>query len=463
MSQAKRARFCSHGTSVKLSRSGIAAMSGSLGIWPISPAAKPAKPAPSCTRSSRLPAGMSFALGRPYMSTNCAKKNSTPRPFAIFWISSSLGSVATAMAVLLVGWPPGCITLPKSRVRADSSTPRRRSCVRRGRPQGVPEADELHGDLDHQPVVATEVDAREVADPAQPLAEGVRMDEEGLRGAADVAAAAEELLERGEQRAGALPVVVGELRHGVDGGIPRARIERDPEEVLVRAELLVAHDPTVAAHHGLAEERVPRLLEAVSKRFGADADARDADRRGSARVCVCAIELVQRRGGVAGCHRQQRAEGLVARVENRAADERADRFLEPVGDPDCGDDDVRLVEVAAEARRTAFEGGAESLRREIVEEVLDEVLLGQALEHLDLLHGDRRLVRDRPREVELARTDRDEGAEQLSARNERDGDAGALPASGELRAEIGESELRGSRSTGRCGEANVQAFVERVE
>ena len=51
-------------------------MSGSLGTWPISPAAKPAKPAPSLTRSSRLAAGTSFALGRPYRSTNCAKKNS---------------------------------------------------------------------------------------------------------------------------------------------------------------------------------------------------------------------------------------------------------------------------------------------------------------------------------------------------------------------------------------------------
>ena len=73
MSQAKRATVGSHGTGVKLARSGMAAMSGSLGTWPISPAAKPAKPAPSVTRSSRFAAGTSFALGRAYMSTNCAK------------------------------------------------------------------------------------------------------------------------------------------------------------------------------------------------------------------------------------------------------------------------------------------------------------------------------------------------------------------------------------------------------
>jgi hypothetical protein len=73
MSHAKRPSVGSHGTGVKLRRSGMTAMSGSLGSWPISPAAKPAKPAPSLTRSSRYAAGTSFALGRAYMSTNCAK------------------------------------------------------------------------------------------------------------------------------------------------------------------------------------------------------------------------------------------------------------------------------------------------------------------------------------------------------------------------------------------------------
>src|SRR5581483_4687844 len=97
MSQAKRARLGSHGTSVRLLRSGIAAMSGSLGSWPISPAANPAKPAPSATRPSRLAAGTSFALGRPYRSTNCAKKNSTPRSAAACRTSSSLGSPTTTI------------------------------------------------------------------------------------------------------------------------------------------------------------------------------------------------------------------------------------------------------------------------------------------------------------------------------------------------------------------------------
>src|SRR5207248_9141445 len=107
--------------------------------------------------------GTSFALGRPYMSTNCAKKNSTPRPLAIFWISSSLGSTATAMSSSS-SWSEGCITAHRLRSRADSSTPRRPLCVGRHRLQRGPEPHQLHRDLDHQPVVAAQVDPRELAD-----------------------------------------------------------------------------------------------------------------------------------------------------------------------------------------------------------------------------------------------------------------------------------------------------------
>ena len=101
-SHAKRARFGCHGTGVKLARSGMAAMSGSAGTWPISPAAKPAKPAPSLARSSRHAAGISFALGRAYMSTNCAKKNSMPRSSACARISSTVGAAIVAISQLLL-------------------------------------------------------------------------------------------------------------------------------------------------------------------------------------------------------------------------------------------------------------------------------------------------------------------------------------------------------------------------
>src|SRR5438270_656869 len=80
-----------------------------------------------------------------------------------------------------------------------------------GTSEGTPEPDELDRDLDHQPVVAAEVDAREIPDPAEPLAQRVRVDEERVGGGADVPATAEELLERGEQRRTAVAVVVDEL------------------------------------------------------------------------------------------------------------------------------------------------------------------------------------------------------------------------------------------------------------
>ena len=69
-------------------------MSGSLGCWPIAPAAKPAKPAPSSSSPSRCRAGTSLALGLPCMSTNCAKMNSTSFSRMWRWTSSrELGAV----------------------------------------------------------------------------------------------------------------------------------------------------------------------------------------------------------------------------------------------------------------------------------------------------------------------------------------------------------------------------------
>src|SRR5690242_7340800 len=171
MSQAKRARFCCQGTSVRLSRSWTAAMSGSLGIWPISPAAKPANPAPSVARSSRFAAGTSFALGRPYMSTNCAKKNSTPRPLVIFLTSSSLGSVARAMpSSLSVAARLYHHAQSRWEVRYLHKIP----CETVALEHLAAEPHQLHGDLDHQPVVAPQVDPAEIGDASQALTERVR-------------------------------------------------------------------------------------------------------------------------------------------------------------------------------------------------------------------------------------------------------------------------------------------------
>src|SRR4051794_30832123 len=68
----------------------MAIMSGSFGRWPMSPAANPAKPAPSVSRSSRWVAGTSLAFGLACMSTNCANRN---------WILFSRTYARTSSAV----------------------------------------------------------------------------------------------------------------------------------------------------------------------------------------------------------------------------------------------------------------------------------------------------------------------------------------------------------------------------
>src|SRR5438067_2110151 len=69
----------------------MAIMSGDAGVWPIGPAANPAKPAPSLTRPSKFDMGTSFADGLAFMSTNWAKKNSIPSSSARFLTASAAG------------------------------------------------------------------------------------------------------------------------------------------------------------------------------------------------------------------------------------------------------------------------------------------------------------------------------------------------------------------------------------
>src|SRR5689334_22833859 len=66
-------------------------MSGSAGDWPIGPAANPANPAPPPVSTSSASTGIIFAQGLPCMSTNMAKKNSTPSDSALdlSWASAS--------------------------------------------------------------------------------------------------------------------------------------------------------------------------------------------------------------------------------------------------------------------------------------------------------------------------------------------------------------------------------------
>src|SRR6185437_10770283 len=143
--QAKRATVGRHGRMVSVVTSGMAIMSGSSGPWPMSPAANPAKPAPSVSRSSRWWAGTSFALGLPCMSTNCANRNSMPLSLTILRTSSSLrgGSIIaqfyTGATVLHNG--PGHPVGTPGHVRAAHSKDRMALPVEPPSPIGT----ELHG------------------------------------------------------------------------------------------------------------------------------------------------------------------------------------------------------------------------------------------------------------------------------------------------------------------------------
>ena len=83
------------------------------------PAAKPAKPGPTDNRTSSASTGTSLAQGLPCMSTNMAKKNSTPSCFAFDLSSSSTSDIrASSLAPrsrhLYAGGSPGIQFVPAS-------------------------------------------------------------------------------------------------------------------------------------------------------------------------------------------------------------------------------------------------------------------------------------------------------------------------------------------------------------
>src|ERR1700722_14807479 len=147
MSQASRATVGRHGRIVSVVGSGTAIMSGSSGPWPMSPAANPANPAPSVSRSSRWWAGTSFALGLPCMSTNWANRNSIPLSLTIRRTSSSFWGASVMTRVLSAGggaaqWSAA----PRSGARHVRPAHRRRSPpVALSAESPTPIGTELHG------------------------------------------------------------------------------------------------------------------------------------------------------------------------------------------------------------------------------------------------------------------------------------------------------------------------------
>ena len=124
---------------------------------------------------------------------------------------------------------------------------------------------------------------------------------------------------------------------------------------------------------------------------------------------------------------------------------------------------MRRVEVATQAGGPAFDGAALVACREILEEVLDQVLLGQALDQVDLLDPDGSLARDGAREIDRRAPLADEQAEQLVPRDERHGDPGGAVAASELRPELGEPERAAGLSAGRRRGLESELLAARLE
>ena len=243
------------------------------------------------------------------------------RGAAIVAIRASSSSVSAARI-----YSPG-----RRRSRVD----RHRTCRRRGQAaRGALELDELDGDLDHQPVVLAQVDARQLHDAPQPLAQRVRVDVQRLGRRGDVAAAAQELLERGQERGRAQAIVLGEPRDRVAVGVADVGVERHPQQVLVRAELVVGHDARARAEqHARAEQRVPRLLEAGPEAGGpaAGRSTRRSSGRCRARRWIRRRSASKRFLARLGGHAHERPHRIVPPVEERAAARRSRaRLLEAV-------------------------------------------------------------------------------------------------------------------------------------
>ena len=135
-------------------------------------------------------------------------------------------------------------------------------------PERALEPEQLQLDLDHEPVLVLHVEAGQVLDAAQALAQGVRVDEEGLGGRGDIAPPLQILLERG-QKLGAVAAVIGlELRQRVAAVVAGAAVLGHAQQVLVGAEVVEADDAGLNKDHPLAIGLSQRCEGAAGSRTG---------------------------------------------------------------------------------------------------------------------------------------------------------------------------------------------------
>ena len=128
-------------------------------------------------------------------------------------------------------------------------------------------------------------------------------------------------------------------------------------------------------------------------------------------------------------------------VVERSRREPRQRTFERLGGRSDGEHDVRRCEVDSEPGGAGVQVAEHGRAGELLEEVLDLVLLGQPLDHFDLLRRHRGMTRNCTREVDLRTVFGDERAEQFPACDERNSDTRPPSVTSKLRPEIGEPEL----------------------
>src|SRR5262249_21567411 len=187
-------------------------------------------------------------------------------------------------------------------------------------------------------------------------------------------------------------------------------------------------------------ESVLRLGEAVGVGCLPAADARDADRNRFFELRVHSPKPLEEQLTRGAREAHERAERVLAVVEERARRGRAESTRERIAPRLRDENDVRLVEIAPEPRCAALEIAAQTAACELLEEVLDEVLLRELLDDLHLLDPHRDLARDRSTQLDPCAPLRDQQADELAGRDERDRESAAPAPAGQLGTELREPE-----------------------
>ena len=101
-----------------------------------------------------------------------------------------------------------------------------------------------------------------------------------------------------------------------------------------------------------------------------------------------------------------------------------------------------MYRLQPEPRSASFEVAARTAAGQLLEEVLDQILLGELLDDLHLLDSDSNLARDRAAELDTGAAFRDEQSDELARRVKRDRKPCAPAAARKLGPELREPQRR---------------------